>query len=383
MFSKKTNRPVRGKFSGVIFITYDIIKDKDDAELDWKNPAWRLKWICEGRPTEEPKHEECKETAVSIRITRPTRLIARSTKTNTCQEEAFYQDSKYAKKDGTSTSKRGRKDWESAEYIKHHRILLLKDEMMDKDGKTSIVSGRYIRVLVNGMVNGYPIYRNEKNNNIVMWYCREWMCHVDGWVIGEWFDELKEENGKKVLKDESRSTYVMKIPKSNPKYEKYADTNHYKIWMHYKQIGGTGVDGPPCACSEEFEHRDPFDKPHRWFGRTDETNEWDRWQVIAVGQNNLLPLFEEEKDFYHHFSVKFICMGMTTQAPPLPECDDDQFINVHLKDVDDKNKIKRGKELDGMYMIQYGIGPADKEGKRPLDHRNGFPYYELKKGADS
>ena len=47
----------------------------------------------------------------------------------------------------------------------------------------------------------------------------------------------------------------MQIPKTNPpsnEYKFYADTNHYKILLHYKQMSGDHIDGPACACSPEW-----------------------------------------------------------------------------------------------------------------------------------
>ena len=45
----------------------------------------------------------------------------------------------------------------------------------------------------------------------------------------------------------------MQIPKSKTAdYEFYADTNHYQILMHYKQMSGDHIDGPACACSPEW-----------------------------------------------------------------------------------------------------------------------------------
>ena len=51
----------------------------------------------------------------------------------------------------------------------------------DPEGRSSKVNGRYLRVL-DGILNGHPFYRHEKDPNFVLWYCREWDCHVDGWV---------------------------------------------------------------------------------------------------------------------------------------------------------------------------------------------------------
>ena len=63
-------------------------------------------------------------------------------------------------------------------------MALKKPHSENDDGLNSDLNGRYIMTPLseNGLVNGFPIYRNEDNKNYVMWYCREWMCHLDGWV---------------------------------------------------------------------------------------------------------------------------------------------------------------------------------------------------------
>ena len=62
--------------------------------------------------------------------------------------------------------------------------MALKGDYTKDNGLTSVLNGRYVMTSLsdNGLVNGFPIYRNEDNNKYVMWYCREWMCHLDGWV---------------------------------------------------------------------------------------------------------------------------------------------------------------------------------------------------------
>ena len=55
----------------------------------------------------------------------------------------------------------------------------------------------------------------------------------------------------------------MQIPKTNPpsnEYKFYADTNHYKILLHYKQMSGDHIDGPACACSPEWAKGDTESK---------------------------------------------------------------------------------------------------------------------------
>ena len=81
--------------------------------------------------------------------------------------------------------------------------------------------------------------------------------------MGQWFDKLRTtknkdgKEGKKVVENPQSDPrkYQMQIPKTDPDYDNYADTNHYKIWMHYKSHKGDMVDGPACACSDEFEHK--------------------------------------------------------------------------------------------------------------------------------
>ena len=69
----------------------------------------------------------------------------------------------------------------------------------------------------------------------------------------------------------------MQIPKTTPpsnEYKFYADTNHYKILLHYKQMSGDHIDGPACACSPEWAKGDTEGKRIKFSLR--------RWRMVSL-----------------------------------------------------------------------------------------------------
>ena len=88
-----------------------------------------------------------------------------------------------------------------------------------------------------------------------IWYCREYECLFDGWVIGK-----KE-----------------KVQATDKLFSKYAETNGYRLYMKWSN-DALGEDYPPCGCDlQEETNQHAYHKTTGWYARRVAKDGRDDW----------------------------------------------------------------------------------------------------------
>ena len=84
-----------------------------------------------------------------------------------------------------------------------HIRIILKDLTPSQDvSRGRNINGRYKKM--EGDKNGHPFYEFGENR---IWYCREWECLFDGWVLGK----------------------KTRVVPSDRLFSQYAETNGYRL----------------------------------------------------------------------------------------------------------------------------------------------------------